>query len=409
MDALRASALLLGIVFHVALSFTPYRLEVTPWAVYDPSPSHVLGSVAYVSHMFRMEVFFLIAGFFAHMVYHRQGAKSFFAIRAKRILVPFLVGWVLFYPLIVFLWVWGSIASTAGGLPLKEQVLAAWQPSVNFVLSPKRLFLERGFTLLHLWFLYYLFVLYIVTILLRKALLSIPGNSDTIRRAADRGLKAAVSSWWIVPLVAIPIAAAIYIMKDWYGVVTPERRVFPQPLIPTVSSLLVYLIFFGAGWLLHRQTDLLGCISRRWKGNTAAGLVLGTILSIAFMGYLHVDTVNELKSSVWFRWLYCYLYGIVMLLLVLGVTGFFVRYFEKPSKKWRYLADSSYWLYIIHFPIVVFFQVALYRWEVYWAFKFTLINVVSFTVMLLSYHFLVRATFIGATLNGRRLSLKIRQ
>jgi peptidoglycan/LPS O-acetylase OafA/YrhL len=91
-----------------------------------------------------------------------------------------------------------------------------------------------------------------------------------------------------------------------------------------------------------------------------------------------------------------------MLLLVFGITGVIVKYFEKTSKTWRYLADSSYWLYLIHLPIVVWLQVALYRWDVHWALKFALINAVAFPIMLVSYHYLVRPTIIGATLNGRR-------
>jgi peptidoglycan/LPS O-acetylase OafA/YrhL len=172
------------------------------------------------------------------------------------------------------------------------------------------------------------------------------------------------------------------------------------------SSFLVYLIFFGAGWLLHRQTGLLEQLSKRWKSSTVAGLVAGAALSILFMDSLHADSISELRSSVWFRSLYCYLYGVVMLFLVFGITGGFVRHFKNPSRTWRYLADSSYWLYLIHLPIVVWLQVALYRWDVHWALKFALINAVAFPIMLMSYHYLVRSTFIGATLNGRRFPRK---
>jgi peptidoglycan/LPS O-acetylase OafA/YrhL len=402
MDALRASALLLGILFHAALSFTPYRLEVTPWAIYDPSPSNLLGAIAYVSHMFRMEVFFLIAGFFAHMVYHRKGMRAFLAIRSRRILLPFFVAWPVLYPSFIYMWVWGAMESGSPERLPMAPALAAWWRTIDIMFQPREFLFDRGFTLLHLWFLYYLFVLYVIVILLRKILLSMPGTADKIRRSIDTGLRASVTSRWVLFLVALPIAVAIYGMKDWYGVVTPERKPFPLPLIPMASSLFVYLIFFGAGWLLHRQADLLAQFPKRWKSNTLVGLVLGTSMSILFMEYLHVDSASVLRSSTWFRFAYCYLYGVVMLLLVFGVTGFFVKYFKKPSRTWRYLADSSYWLYLIHLPIVVWLQVALYRWDVHWTLKFALINGVAFSIMLLSYRYLVRSTFIGLILNGRK-------
>jgi glucan biosynthesis protein C len=402
MDALRASALMMGIVFHAALSFTPYRLEVTPWAVYDSSPSHLLGAVAYVSHMFRMEVFFLIAGFFAHMVYHRKGMKAFLAIRSRRILVPFVVSWLVLYPSFIYLWIWGAMKSGSSERLLAAPALAAWWRTIEIMSEPREFLYDRGFTLSHLWFLYYLFALYVIVILFRKTFLSMFGDADKMRRTIDSGLKTIVTSRWLLVLAAIPITAAIYGMKDWYGVVTPERKPFPLPLVPMASSLAVYLIFFGAGWLLHRQADLLAQFSKHWKSNTFVGLVLGTFMSVFFMKYLHVDSASMFRSSASFRFVYCYLYSVVMLLLVFGVMGFFVEYFKKPSRIWRYLADSAYWLYLIHLPIMVWLQVAVYRWDVHWTLKFALINGIAFPIMLLSYHYLVRSTFIGLTLNGRK-------
>ena len=196
MDALRASALLLGIVFHAALSFTPYRLEVTPWAVYDQSSSHLLGAIAYIGHMFRMEVFFLIAGFFAHMVYHRKGVKSFFAIRSRRILIPFVVGWLLLYPVVIYVWVWGAIKSGRLDSSAVAPAVSAWWLTIDIMSRPKEFLFDRGFTLIHLWFLYYLFALYVLLILFRRVLLSVFGDAAKIRRVADRGLRFAIASRW---------------------------------------------------------------------------------------------------------------------------------------------------------------------------------------------------------------------
>ena len=94
------------------------------------------------------------------------------------------------------------------------------------------------------------------------------------------------------------------------------------------------------------------------------------------------------------------------MLLVFGIMGFFIKYFRKPNRIWRYLTDSSYWLYLIHLPFIVWLQVVLYGWDVHWALKFTLINAIAFPIMLLSYHYLVRPTFIGQTLNGRKYPRK---
>lgn len=68
----------------------------------------------------------------------------------------------------------------------------------------------------------------------------------------------------------------------------------------------------------------------------------------------------------------------------------------------RYLADASYWLYLIHMPIVMALQVAVSQLDWPWPIKFATILVVALPLMLASYHLLVRFTIVGVVLNGRR-------
>ncbi len=63
---------------------------------------------------------------------------------------------------------------------------------------------------------------------------------------------------------------------------------------------------------------------------------------------------------------------------------------------------SSYWLYIAHLPLVMALQVVVSRFDWPWYAKFGAILAVAYTVLLLSYQLLVRYTFVGAILNGRR-------
>src|SRR5512140_2721880 len=87
LDAVRAGALLLGVVFHATMSLLPGQQI---WLTRDwESPA--LAVVFFVSHLFRMSLFFLIAGFFGRMSCERLGTKGFVRDRLKRIGIP-LVG-----------------------------------------------------------------------------------------------------------------------------------------------------------------------------------------------------------------------------------------------------------------------------------------------------------------------------
>jgi hypothetical protein len=59
-------------------------------------------------------------------------------------------------------------------------------------------------------------------------------------------------------------------------------------------------------------------------------------------------------------------------------------------------------MYLIHLPIVIWTQGLLASVAISPLVKFTLVLGVTTTVTLLTYHFFVRATAIGAVLNGRR-------
>jgi glucans biosynthesis protein C len=78
------------------------------------------------------------------------------------------------------------------------------------------------------------------------------------------------------------------------------------------------------------------------------------------------------------------------------------RIFRKPSATVRYCADASYWFYLAHLPIVLFLQA---RWQdMTWPapVQFGLILSITVLVLLASYHWGVRHTWIGTMLNGKR-------
>ena len=123
LDATRAFALLLGIVFHACLSFLPVFMG---WAVQDVSTSPVVGMFMVVSHAFRMETFFLLAGFFGHLTFHRKGAGDFVRSRVIRIVVPFVVGWFILRPLLISGWIMGN-ASLRGDVNVWAGLLGGIQ------------------------------------------------------------------------------------------------------------------------------------------------------------------------------------------------------------------------------------------------------------------------------------------
>ena len=68
----------------------------------------------------------------------------------------------------------------------------------------------------------------------------------------------------------------------------------------------------------------------------------------------------------------------------------------------RYVADSSYWVYLAHMPAVFLAQGWLAPLELDGTVKLLLSAAMTMAICLVSYQFLVRDTAIGMLLNGRR-------
>jgi len=117
LDAIRGIALLLGLLLHGSISFWP-GLDSVGFPVSDNSKSMTLTYMFYVLHMFRMTVFFLIAGFFAHLSLTRKGYPVFLKDRFKRIAIPMICAWLVSLILMIPVVLWA--ASKFSGLTARR-------------------------------------------------------------------------------------------------------------------------------------------------------------------------------------------------------------------------------------------------------------------------------------------------
>ena len=380
LDAVRAFALLLGVVFHAGFSFIPGMIPGI-WAMVDNSPSVAIGVLLFAAHIFRMSLFFFVAGFFARMLFERGGARGFWTNRARRILVPLLAGWVVIFPAIAAVWIWGLTKTFGGKLPAPPADVPAAPPG--------------AFPLTHLWFLYYLLVLYAGVMLARRLIVALDRRGG-IRQAADAAVGVAVRTGIAPILLALPLVAGLYARDGWimwFGIPTPDHS-----LIPELVSLVGYGTAVAFGWLIHRQADLLNVWARQWPLNLAAAAVCtGACLSIAGVTPAFVPAAPGVTKLG-----YAASYALAIWCWSFAVLGLATRFMSSANATVRYVADASYWIYIVHLPVVAAFQVMAGRLPLHWSVKFPLILIASFAVLFVSYHYMVRATFLGQLLNGRR-------
>jgi ABC-type multidrug transport system ATPase subunit/peptidoglycan/LPS O-acetylase OafA/YrhL len=379
LDAVRGFALLLGVAFHAALSFMP-GWPPGIWAMVDNSPSQFLSDAGFVAHIFRMSLFFFIAGFFARMMFHKLGAGGFWANRAKRIAVPLVVGWVVLFPLIMWVWSLGLAKVFNGQVP----------PMPEF---PKT---AGAFPLTHLWFLYELLVLYAGVLAVRALVVRFDG-AHRLRHLVDTMVEASIRRRIAVFTLGIPLAGALMTLPLWFywqGIPTPDMSLIPA--LPATTGFATAFVF---GWLVNRSAAALPAITRGWF----AHLVLGIVATAWLLHTLHATPMAQPGLT---KTLFALVFGVAVWGWVLGLTGAALRFLSNYSAVRRYIADASYWIYLAHLPVVAAFQVWVGHWPLHWSVKYPFILVASFAALFLSYHFLVRPSFIGQLLNGRRHPLR---
>ena len=380
LDATRAFALVLGIVFHASLSFTPTFMG---WAVQDISTSPLVAMFFTVSHSFRMETFFLLAGFFGHVMFHRRGTAEFVRSRAIRIGVPFVAGWFLLRPLLVSGWIMGS-ASLRGDYHF-------W-PGIRDGFESLKTLPAGIFTGSHLWFLYYLALITAMTLVLRGVMKVSGSWYGAMARRIDGVVAWLANSRLSLPVLVIPTAVTLGFMRFW-AVDTPD-----QTLRPNLPVLLLYGGFFLLGWMFGRQPGAITGFARltpeRW---ILAGVgIAATIL----LGGIEQDPGHPHYAAAHVG--FAVSYAVTMWSLVSLAIGVFKKLCSESHAWVRYIADSSYWLYLIHLPIVVWLQVAVAEIHLHWALKLAFISTITIALALLSYDLFVRSTWIGWILNGRR-------
>lgn len=378
LDAIRGGALLLGIVFHAGFSFFPGDQF---WLVMDSQRSAALSGMAFVLHMFRMTVFFLLAGYFGRMLVYRRGSFGFAADRLKRIGVPLLVFWPLVMASLIALSIWGLVHANGGSMPEN----APPPPPMSW----------KTFPLTHLWFLYVLLGLY-AAMLVARGVLSAVRLRVILGRVGDWVVRP-LMAWGALPLLlAIPTAIAFMHHPNWhpfFGIPTPDYG-----FVPNLAAMIAYGSAFGVGWFLQRAPDHLVSATKLWPLFLVAAAGL-TAYCLTMVG-TEVRYVQPLGEQAQTFYPLAYALGIWM--WTFGLLGACLWMFAGPSAVRRYIADASYWLYLIHLPIVMALQILVSQWAWSAELKFAMILGVSIPLMLISYEVLVRYTFIGHVLNGRK-------
>ena len=333
LDSLRAALMLLGLALHSATSYTTRSLG-DAWPYNDGNGSRLFDCIVLYTHLFRMPLFFALSGFFGALVLERRGARELARNRFLRIGLPLLAGWLVTFPFVKSGFVYAVNAGKPNG----------WHMALASLRSPFAASVSPRFPLtwMHLWFLYYLVLFFAGALLVSFLSARLPqimrqAGTERVGRAFRRALLSPFRAVWF----AVPTFVLLALMP--LGILETDPYLNPAPPI-----LAVYALFFGFGWCLYRERDLLDVGAKQAKfavSLTVPAFLLLLVTALKISPELTIDLPNRMVLAG------CG--ALIVWLLTFALIGLALRHASRPSRIGRYLADASYWLYLTHLPIVV--------------------------------------------------------
>jgi fucose 4-O-acetylase-like acetyltransferase len=371
----RSFAVVLGVFFHSSLSFVPVFIG---WAVMDISTSQLVSPIALVSHSFRMPLFFLIAGFFMHRALQNKSWQQVLKIRLVQLGVPFILGWLLFKPLLVGGWITGNASMRGEADPISGLA----EGFAIFSQLPDGLLIGT-----HLWFLYYLLLVSGLALMLRSIFTAFELNQwISTCMASIKHLHPCLTIF----LASVPTSGCLWFMFHW-GLDTPDKS-----LIPHLPVLVIYGIVFLFGWIASRFNLLENDI--QFSKSVCLMWFVSVVMSLFLIRY---ESQQGLPNYMLLKTSFVISYAVMMwssitLTISLSKCGFQTRNAIVES-----LSQASYWIYLIHLPIVIWLQIAFAELPMHWLIKLIAIASITLFISLMTYQNWVRSTWFEKILNGK--------
>ncbi|MFS2224053.1 glucans biosynthesis protein MdoC [Pantoea sp. B65] len=319
LDSIRAYLMLLGVPFHMSLIYSSQQ-----WAVNSAEPTLWLTVLNDFIHAFRMQVFFVISGYFSYMLYLRYKPRYWLKMRVERVAIPMLTA----IPLLT--------------LP-QFFLLKAWTPAIgdwgNFSLYDR--YNSLAWNLIsHLWFLLVLTVLTTLGTLLFK-LLRDSGRDGVIKTDYSE------LTWRKLTLTFLGFAVIWGTIRRLIFILQPNLLMDGLFNFVVMQSLF-YLPFFMLGAMAWKYPAI-KALFIKFNPWTLVGSCLTLVAYLlnqrhsAGAGWLYeIDAVITMLMGIW----------MVNVVFSLGH-----KLLNAHSPRISYLVNASLFIYLVHHPLTLLYGI----------------------------------------------------
>ena len=367
LDWLRVLAILMVFLFHAVHVF-----DFGSWQIKNAEQSEIITIVLTLLSLWGMPFFFLVAGAASWFALQRRTARQYAAERFKRLLIPYIVGSLLFSPIQYYLeWMNRTqlgLVSVSFPAFLSQEIPPFNPLSLSFPGFSPRWFGMGGF---HLWFVGFLFAFALITLPLFRWL-----KGETGRRLVSRlaGLCEHCGGLLvlILPLLVIQLSLRPFVPQehDW-------------------ADFIFRMSFFVLGYLLFADERITRAVRRDWWLLLALGTAIVLGLLGAYAAGLPVMTWG-LDSSYPQFYLILGLTTIIAFCYTLTMLFVGMRFLDFTNRWLRYGQDAALPFFVLHQPAIIVIAFFVVQWNVGLLPKLVIVVVSSFVLALGLYELLIR-------------------
>ena len=344
-DWLRVIAIGLLLIYHIAIIFQPWamfigfiRSDISVDGLWTPMT---------MLNVWRIPLLFYVSGMGLYFAMKKRNWKKLIVERSKRILLPFVFGFLAIAPLHIFIF-------------------------QKYYKMPLSYYPHSG----HLWFLgnIFIYVLFLSPLFfyLKKH------DNGKFRKAISKVMTYAIG----------PLAISVFFMLE-VGLVKPQLfEMYAQ----TWHGFFIGFLAFFFGFLFVYSGNVFWQTVSKWKW---LYIGIATVLYIIrFTEFEPISTmyITAMESNCW----------------IFGVFGLGYHYLNKPSALLSYLSQAAYPVYIIHMFVLYAGALIILPLQIHPLLKFMGITLFTFVVCYLIYEFLLRRINILRSLFGLKSKFNTR-
>jgi len=362
LDWLRVLAILMVFLFHAVHPF-----DYGDWQVKNVEQSEIITIILTLLGIWGMPFFFLVSGAASWFALLRRSPNQYIRERFYRLLLPFIVGTILFSPLELYIEWANRVQRGVTSLTFQQYVVSTLPANTLSSWFTPRWF-GYGF---HLWFLGFLFCFALITLPLFLWLKQPTGQRflEWMARLSEKH--------GTLLLFAIPLGLFNILLLPFF----PAEHDWAD---------FVYLMgFFALGFILYADERFQHAIRRdRWILFGAATLVVVGLL-VMYLAGIPVVEYSETPGTASYLLLQ-FLGGVIAVGYCLTMLYVGMRFLDFSNQWLRYGQEAILPFFVLHQPVIIVIAFFVVQWSVSIWVKLPVVVVSSFLVTIGLYELVVK-------------------